>query len=369
MKRYLRLSIIRKLPLFVVLSVLLLTVAFVSASNVEFEVGDYYHYYYRTVSPASGTGGLIGTFFMITATLPFFSMNYRYSLGKSDLYRQVAFKEKRIRYGEHLSSLIIVCIAYTIALSIQVATLAVRNYIIAESPDFYLYYGWFIPLYFTCLVVGTGLYFISYLLVSRSNVFINSLLIFCLGYTFFNCINYVVVAYCTRNITEASFFLQGPSAIGAISYVAQEFEGLICENQLLLPMMKSTEWQYNPAFFACIVEFILLAALGIVAFIIEKDPSSEWAGKPDSDKPYQEILFHAGFGTIGLMIGTIMSGSIFGTIMSLLFYVIFGASYYTLYGLLRRNFKLKGYQFGIVFGNVGLSIIAGFIFMATGFEY
>ena len=366
MKRYLRLSIIRKLPLFVVLSVLLLTVAFTSASNVDFEGNDYYRY---AADPASGTGGLIGTFLMIMTILPFFSMNYRYSLAKSDLYRQVAFKEKRIRYGEHLSSLIIVCIAFTIALSVQIATLAVRNYVIVENPDFYLYYAWFIPMYFTCLVVGAGLYFISYLLVSRSNVFINSLLVFCLGYTFFNCINYVVIAYCTRNIAEASFFLQGPSAIGAISFVSQEFEGLICGNTLLLPMTETTEWQYNASFFTTIIEFVLLVALGIVAFVVEKDPSSEWAGKPDSDKPYQEILFHAGFGTIGFIIGTIMSGSIFSTILSLLFYVSYAASYYTLYGLLRRNFKLKGYQFGILFGNVGLSIISGFVYMGiSGYQ-
>ncbi len=137
MKRYLRLSIIRKLPLFVVLSVLLLTVAFTSASNIEFE-NEYANHYY-SLTPRCDVASLISTFFLIMTALPFFSMNYRYSLGKSDLYRQVAFKEKRIRYGEHLSSLIIVCIAYTIALSVQVATLAVRNYIIVEDPDFYLY--------------------------------------------------------------------------------------------------------------------------------------------------------------------------------------------------------------------------------------
>ena len=66
MKRYLRLSIIRKLPLFVVLSVLLLTVAFTSASNVDFESGDYYHH---ALPPESGVSGLIGTFIMITAML------------------------------------------------------------------------------------------------------------------------------------------------------------------------------------------------------------------------------------------------------------------------------------------------------------
>ncbi len=366
MKRYLRLSIIRKLPLFVVLSVLLLTVAFTSASNVEFE-NEYANHYY-SLMPRCDVASLISTFFLIMMALPFFSMNYRYSLGKSDLYRQVAFKEKRIRYGEHLSSLIIVCIAYTIALSVQVATLAVRNYIIFKNPDFYLYYGWFIPMYFTCLVVGAGLYFISYLFISRSNVFINSLLVFALGYTFVNCIVYIVIVYSTGDISTASNFLQGPSAIGAISYVAQTFERFICYNEFFL-FGNGSEWYYAGAFYTCIIEFVLLAALGIVAFIVEKDPSSEWAGKPDSDKPYQEILFHAGFGTIGFIIGTIMSGSIFSTILSLLFYVSYAASYYTLYGLLRRNFKLKGYQFGILFGNVGLSIISGFVYMGiSGYQ-
>ena len=367
MKRYLRLSIIRKLPLFVVLSVLLLTVAFVSASNVEFE-SEYASYYY-SLMPRCDVASLISTFFLIMTALPFFGMNYRYSLGKSDLYRQVAFKDKRIRYGEHLSSLIIICIAFTLATSVQVATLLTKNYIIAENPAFYLNFIWFIPMYFICLLVGTGLYFISYLFISRSNVFINSLLTFFLGYTFVNCIVYIVIVYSAGDISTASNFLQGPSPVGAISYTAQGFEGLICYNQFNL-FTEGSDWQISASFFTCIIEFVLLAALGIVAFIVEKDPSSEWAGKPDSDKPYQEILFHAGFGTIGLIIGTVMSGSIFSSILSLLFYVSYAASYYTLYGLLRRNFKLKGYQFGILFGNVGLSIIAGFVYMAmTSFEY
>ena len=358
MKRYLRLSIIRKLPLFVVLSVLLLTVAFVSASNVEFENNGYYYY---TLYPTCGVSGLIGTFFTIMAFLPFFSMNYRYSLGKSDLYRQVAFKDKRIRYGEHLSSLIIVCISFTIALAVMVSTLVVRNYIVVQNPDFYLYYIWFIPMYFTCLVVGAGLYFISYLFISRSNVFINSLLVFALGYTFVNCIVYIVIVYSAGDISTASNFLQGPSTIGAISYVAQTFERFICYNDFFL-FGNGSEWYYAGAFYTCIIEFVLLAALGIVAFIVEKDPSSEWAGKPDSDKPYQEIIFHAGFATIGLIIGSVMNSVMFlSMLVSSLFYVIYAASYYTLYGLLHRNFKLKGYQFAIVFGTVRITFVIGLI--------
>ena len=99
-----------------------------------------------------------------------------------------------------------------------------------------------------------------------------------------------------------------------------------------------------------------------MTFIVEKDPSSEWAGKPDSDKPYQEIIFHAGFATIGLIIGSVMDSVMFlSMLVSSLFYVIYAASYYTLYGLLHRNFKLKGYQFAIIFGTVGITFVIGLI--------
>ena len=368
MKRYLKLSIIRKLPLFVVLSVLLLTVAFVSASNVEFESGSYYYYY--SAMPMCNIGGIISAFFMITMFLPFFSMNYRYSLGRSDLYRQVAFKNKRIRFAEHLSSLIIICISFTIALSVMVLTLIVRNYVIAKDADFFLNYIWFIPMYFTCLVVGAGLYFISYLFISRCNTFINSLLVFGLGFIFTSFITLAFLLYVTKDTGFASYFIQGPSAIGAISYTTQAFEKLICYNRFFLENNGNESWNYQiAAFITCIIEFVALVTLGILVFALEKDPSSEWAGKPDSNKPHQEIIFHAGFGTIGLFIGILMSGSLFTTILSMLFYVVYAASYYTLYGLLHRNFKLKGYQFGIVFGSIGFSIIANIVYVAIHSNY
>jgi len=359
MKRYLRLSIIKKLPLFVILSVLLLTVAFVSASSIEFKSQNYSYVY----SPESGVSGLIGTFFMVMAILPFFSMNYRYSLRRSDLYRQVAFKNNRIRYGEHLSSLITICISFTIALTVMILTLMVKNYILVKNPDFYLFYKWFVPMYFVCLVVGSGLYFISYLLISRSNVFINSLLIFCLGYLFINFLVYIPVFYVTANSDVSWYFIEGPTFVGAISYTCKTFDSLICYDRFFIKASE-TYWEYQiTALIMCIVEFASLVALSIVAFVLEKDPSSEWAGKPDTNKPYQEILFHAGFATIGLLIGATMGGSILTTIFSVLFYVIYAVSYYTLYGLLHRNFKLKGYQFAIIFAVVGFSFLAGVVYV------
>ena len=113
MKRYLKLSIIRKLPLFVVLSVLFLAAAFFSTAEVSFE-RSYYGYSFVQMIDSSCTASLLAFFFITMMVLPLFNMNYRYSLARSDLYRQVGFKNNSIRIGEHLSTLITVCISFNL---------------------------------------------------------------------------------------------------------------------------------------------------------------------------------------------------------------------------------------------------------------
>ena len=126
MKRYLKLSIIRKLPLFVVLSVLFLAAAFFSTAEVSFE-RSYYGYSYIQMLDTSCTSSLLAFFFITMMVLPLFNMNYRYSLAKSDLYRQVGFKNNSIRIGEHLSTLITVCISFTFSFAVLVSILLFKN--------------------------------------------------------------------------------------------------------------------------------------------------------------------------------------------------------------------------------------------------
>ena len=95
MKNYLFWSFKRKLPLFVIVGVIFLIIAIVSATDMNFieAIYDGERAYYRNHD--SGTLALIIAFFTAMFFLPFFSMNYRYSLTKSDTFRQVACKDKR----------------------------------------------------------------------------------------------------------------------------------------------------------------------------------------------------------------------------------------------------------------------------------
>ena len=105
MKAYLKYSLIKKLPLFIIILATFLVIAFTSASNVSFFAShprDGYYAYYANRN--TGAEALIYVFFFAMMFLPFFSMNYRYSLERSDLYRQVAIKDRAIRYIDHLST-------------------------------------------------------------------------------------------------------------------------------------------------------------------------------------------------------------------------------------------------------------------------
>ena len=82
--------------------------------------------------------------------------------------------------------------------------------------------------------------------------------------------------------------------------------------------------------------FAALAILGIVAMIIEKDPSGEFAGKPETDNPYQFIIFHFGAFAIGLAVSSFFYSSI---IAVMVIEVIVAVLYFVFLGVLRRNFK------------------------------
>ena len=364
MKSYLKLSITRKLPLYVVLSILLLTVAFSSATSVEFETNRYFEY---NPSPDAAISGLIIIFVLIMTILPFFSMNYRYSLARSDLYRQVGIKDRKIRIGEHLSSLIIVSISFTIAFIVLVSILLFRNYgPVTKEPAFYLYYQWYIPLYFAVLLIGAGQYFISYLLISRGNTFINSLLMLAAGTIFLNFLVFVFVSYISSEISTGTYYVFGPTFIGYSYYLTRIFEDLIRSNCVYMfdgGTFSEDAAHEIAAFFSFLAQFAAGTTLGIIALIKEKDPSSEYAGKPDSDKPYQEIVFHAGFAVLGLAIGTLMIDSLFSLIICLLYFTTYVVAYYTLYGLLHRNFKLKGRQAAILFGIAGFDILFSYAYV------
>lgn len=365
MKQYLILSFKKKLPLFIILAVIFFTFAMISVANTSFIryencFEDGCHSFQRAFSNSIA---IIIALFVVILFLPLFSMNYRYSLQKSDTFRQVAFKDRSIRIGEHIITLTTTLIAFTFAYVIFVLGLFAKqiNTVVPANNEFYHYslitfeYIYFIPQYFTIIIFAILQYFVSYLLVARSNNLLNSLITLTMGQmfllTFFGWTALMFTEYVD------AFSLQNASISYPISTIYLLYENLIVYGEFTYIFEG-----YDPYLTMNIVSTIIssiiflgLGILGIISLLFEKDPSGEWAGKPETDKPYQEIIYHAGAASLGILIGAYLARgeSIVGYIF---FVLIFSSAYYTLYGLLRHNFKLKLSQILIMSG-VMLSII------------
>lgn len=375
MKKYLSLSIIRKLPLFIIMSITLIAVALISASNVNFVKTLYEgRYFYYSVYD-TGVATLIFFFFVFMTILPFFSMNYRYSLARSDALRQAPFGEKYIRYVDHLSSLIIILIAFAFAYVSFVGVLAIENFTTVVPPStgdmVYLLvvfdYIWFIPLFFGAILGGVLEYFISYLFISRSNNFLNSLLTLLFGQTFLACFLYIPLVYIYGQF-YGNFLDAGASFLFAPTYLVNQFDDLIIDGTNYYEAYFIGDLGYNHNYVEAVglilsmITYVAVGALSIMAFILEKDPSAEWAGKAETEKPYQEIIFHLGFFSL---ISVISMASFQSFNIAVMFVILFSAvSYVTLYGLLHRSFKFKPYQIGIMVA----SIVSAF-FIGVGFRF
>lgn len=371
-KKYLSLSILRKLPLYIIMAVTLIAVGLISASNVRFVKTTYHGMYYYSGVYDCGVAVLIYFFFVFMMILPFFSMNYRYSLAKSDALRQAPFEERHIRYADHLSSLVIIILAFAAAYVSFVGLLAIENFtaeVPMSNPDMtYVLitfdYIWFIPLFFGCIIGGILEYFISYFLISRCNNFLNSLIILVLGQIFLGTAVYILLVYVDGNF-YGDVLESGASFLFAPTYLVNQFDDLIVDGtNYYEDWFNGTFRNGVPATGLIISAFsyVVIGGLSIADFLLEKDPSAEWAGKPETDKPYQELIFHLGFFSL---ISTISMASFQSFNIGVMFVILFSSvSYVTLYGLLHRSFKFKPYQIGIMV----VSILSAFL-VGVGYRF
>ena len=370
MKRFVFGSILRKLPLFIILTVVFSSIAIFSASNVEFvrQVGR--HYYYMNNYGDPGFTFLIVFFFIMMTILPLFSMNYRYSLARADVFKQAAFKDKSIRYAEHLSTLVITLIGFTFAFLVFIGVLAFRNFttrITAYSTSeyyyeiWYLQYVYFIPLYFVVIVFGVAQYFVSYLFVSRSNCVRNSIIILIMGELTLFAAPTIFASFFDCNYYPYTFIAYtGASPALPIISIVEVFNRAIASGENYFEYWRQVNGNAVDGFVLFMfvwnyLIFIGMTVLGIVAFTKEKDPSGEFAGKSSTKKPFQEIIFHAGFALFGTFISSMMIR--LNLLSYFLFLVFFLAAYYPLYGTLIRNFKLKPWQIGVMAGVVLFMIL------------
>ena len=345
MSRYILISLKKKLPLFIICVVLFANIAFSLSMFNDFTVRvSNVNYMFERYSTGSVFYIIIFMIFMLI--LPFFSMNYRYSLTKSDMFRQVPVKKNHIRYVEHLTTLGIVLIAFTLGFFFMLFAMMIKNAntTAMDVDPFYYYhneiihlnYGYFALAYLPMLIMGIGQYFISYLFISRSNNLLNSMIMLFTGEMIVLLIFFLPMRY----FIDEGYLHQATFVLPIMTY-GEIFEPLITNrfslSQLSFETLGQAETANKVLYVLEYVLFFSVAILGIVAFIIEKDPSSEYAGKANTNRPYQDIIYHLG----ALMLGCAVFNLHVSVIYDAMSFVFFLAMYYTFFGLLNRSFVPK----------------------------
>ncbi|MBO4666746.1 MAG: hypothetical protein J5666_01265, partial [Bacilli bacterium] len=104
--------------------------------------------------------------------------------------------------------------------------------------------------------------------------------------------------------------------------------------------------------------FFAIGAFSSVKFFKENEPSGELAGKPQGRDPFQMSIFHATFIMFAFLTSmTSIFSTFFGIITVLTGTVMFGAVYYVLLGLIRRNFRLDKVTLIFLISTTGLKLL------------
>ena len=385
MKSYISHYIKVRLPLFIIIAALLFIVGIISIGDVDFiiDVMQGSNGYYVVEEPTNaGIFPITFAVSIIAMIMPLFNMSYRYSLAKTDMFRQVAQSKKKFRYIDHGISLAFILIAFTIAFAVLVISIAIKNQVqpIPVSTDghstyykIYFHYWIYALVYLVIIAFIIGNYFISYLLVSRSNNVLNSIIILIMGQFF-------LASFCTifaeMAQTNNTYFFQMPLSNASVSFapffVQTRYTFWIINGDSSFEYgLRQVYWvaSTNETNFSLALSFIVffgVALFGLFMFLFEKDPSGEWAGKPETGNIHQELFFH-------ISVGSLMTFVFYqhlkywydGTIPSLIAsFATYAALYYTLLGLLKRNFKPKLSQILVMLGNTALVVIMGIIIFA-----
>ena len=301
---------------------------------------------------------------ILVTIAPLFAMGARYSLPASDTYKQVAQKRNAIRLISNGTLLTAILAIFTVVFWLGVIGIAIRHgvtkvpasQLIESDPEsgvqlYYVYskqtinFGYYALVYALALVSAIVQYFISYLFVSRCNRIINSIFVLILGELIL-----ALAVFSVVTLINNVYSLDHPTSLpliekitgtgnSSILFPLQTIIG-ICEPLIYGISSEFTNLEGAKLIILIIstVIFVVLGVLGLLAMIYEKDPSGEYAGKPETDNNHQFIIFHVGAFFIGF---TIASYLYFSIIAVMILEVLFVAIYFVFLGVLRRNFRIN----------------------------
>ena len=412
MKKYLLFTLKRYIPLFVV-SFALCFFTFISVfGGIPTQQTRTYYYdssdgvYYQSYGILTSNGLTTGVIYLLvivaifTIILPFFANSYRYSLQSADTFYQIGKNKKAIRWTNNLVLLTMFIAVMTASFIFGILILFFRQLPNIGRPDeivnhgdyrtvtrFLFYnFGYYLPVYLLTVIFAVLNYSTSYLFITRANNLVDSILLLILGefvlavgvmtpfWFYFVC---GAAGGGWSSIVDESLLIgtRTASMISPIAFILYTFDGLITgEGSLIVKQYQGIEFNGNIILgliisILCLVIFVALGGLGIYVFLKEKESSGELAGKPIGRDKWQEIIFHTGAGMAGLWICSLQSiaggftsligSKVFSFILLISEVGFYGAAYYVLYGLLRRNFRLTKRDIPLMAGIVGTNFIIG----------
>ena len=398
MKRYLIYTLKRFVPLFAISFAIFFSMYLSTFSSVPY----YYVAQGGNVGQIQNNPSLIIIIsiplIIFTSILPFMANSYRYSLKGADFFYQIGKGKKQVRYYNNLVLLSACLISFTVAYFLGVLVMILKQLptlnrepeaVIMYGENVYRYYfaynyAYFIPVYFALLIVGILNYAISYFFITRANNVINSVITLVLGHLILGIGLMSPFWYATMfanlanpdapvgALTHVSSFLGGTHtmyAVGPIALIVYLFTGQISGNEALISVaINNFSGDQTLSLILSIVSLVLYFAVGVVAilfFIKEKESSGEYCGRAPGRDKFQIIIFHIGFGLIGLWVSVAQSSvAMLNPVLVALTIsetVFFGAIYYVFLGLLRRNFRLNIKELIILISSSGINLILSIV--------
>lgn len=382
MFKYIGSTLKRFIPFFIISAVILFSLGLIFVASSSSFVTSYKYEGMDIVYQNRPNGGLLFLLipaFLLTCVAPLIANSYRNSLKSADFYYQTGKGNKSVRFVHNLSILGVLLIIFSGVFFLTYFFLLIKqlptmNYhwedeYMIEDGIIFNYLFVFLA-YFPSILALIITYFISYLFVTRSNNFVNSLITLVLGHAALGLLIMLPIYVYDPNASNLGwYFIENGSYLGLKS--ASPLSYLFMINRFFNPLINGS--MFNFFIFdneKSIIEFVLsiishlamigVALYGLVMFIVEKESSGEFAGKAPGRGVLQEIIFHTGYMCLGIGFASLINLTgfqLFSLMYAVATFMVIAAVYFALSGLLRRTFKFKWYEWIIYAGLSQLPLI------------
>ena len=236
------------------------------------------------------------------------------------------------------------------------------EYLIIERAEFN--FGYYVLGYLAVLLTFPSIFFFSSFVVGKTNrmfnavaleimVFFAAALFMVQAYFFIALFDYDVTGYLGISIFGNLYELCGISPLFPVIFLSNLFEQLIRNGTSEVNLFGILDYQ-NVIMTLQLIFLGLFTAYTVFDFFYFKEPSGEYAGKPEGHSFAQMFLFHASFGIFAITGGLLASE----VVTALLMFVFMFTIYYLVMSLIKRSFRIRLIDLYLVLGNVSLYVLS-----------